>query len=186
MSRFAIHDTALQGLRIVERERVSDGRGYLSRLFCAEELHAAGWTRPVAQVNHTHTAARGTLRGLHFQLPPYSEMKLVTCLAGEVWDVAVDIRRGSPTFLCWHAEHLSAENLRALLIPEGFAHGYQTLSADCDLLYFHTAAYHPGSEGALNPTDPRLGISWPLEITEISDRDRTHPLLTADYQGIAE
>jgi dTDP-4-dehydrorhamnose 3,5-epimerase len=110
----------------------------------------------------------------------------VSCLAGEVWDVAVDIRRGSPTFLRWHAEHLSAENLRALLIPQGFAHGYQALSADCQLIYIHSAPYRQVAQGALNPTDPRLGISWPLDITVISERDRLHTFLTPDYQGVAE
>jgi dTDP-4-dehydrorhamnose 3,5-epimerase len=186
VNRFDIQNTALRGLRIIERKRVHDERGFLSRLFCADELAAAGWRAPVAQINHTHTVQRGTVRGLHFQSPPHAEAKIVSCLAGEVWDVAVDIRRGSPTFLRWHAEHLSAENLRALLIPQGFAHGYQALSADCQLIYVHSAPYSQVAQGALNPTDPRLAISWPLEITAISERDRSHPLLTPDYQGVAE
>lgn len=186
MNRFEIHDTALRGLRIIERRRVLDERGFLSRLFCADELAAAGWCGPVAQINHTYTVRRGTVRGLHFQSPPHAEAKIVSCLAGEVWDVAVDIRRGSPTFLRWHAEHLSAENLRALFIPQGFAHGYQALSADCQLIYVHSAPYSQVAQGALNPTDSRLGIPWPLDITVISERDRSHRFLTPDYQGVAE
>ena len=117
---------------------MGDARGFLSRLFCAEELRAAGWTGPIAQINHTHTARKGTVRGMHFQYPPHAEMKLVSCLRGEVWDVAVDIRAGSQTFLRWHAEILSADNGRALLIPQGFAHGFQALTRRCrtDLLPF--------------------------------------------------
>ena len=119
MSRFTISDLSLAGLKLITRQRLGDSRGFLSRLFCAEELAAAGWVKPVAQINHTYTAIRGTLRGMHFQRPPHAEMKLVSCLRGEVWDVAVDVRPGSPTFLCWHAERLSANNGQALLIPEG-------------------------------------------------------------------
>ena len=125
MKRLAIADLPLAGLKRIERQRLGDARGFLSRLFCAEELAAAGWSKPIAQINQTFTAKRGTVRGLHFQYPPHAEMKLVSCLRGEVWDVAVDVRAGSKTFLRWHAERLSADNGCALLIPEGFAHGFQ-------------------------------------------------------------
>ena len=111
-------------------------------------------------------------------------MKLVTCLRGAVWDVAVDLRTGSPTFLAWHGETLSAENHRALLIPPGFAHGFQTLTDEAELLYCHSAAYSPGAEGALNLLDPRLAIDWPRPIGEISERDRDHPRLSADFEGL--
>src|SRR5688572_576921 len=102
MSRLQIESTPISGLRVVVRSRIGDSRGFLSRLFSAEDLEAAGWRKPVAQINHTYTAAVGTVRGMHFQNPPHAEMKLVTCLRGEVWDVAVDLRPGSPTFLKWH------------------------------------------------------------------------------------
>ena len=121
---------------------------------------------------------------MHFQLPPHAETKLVSCLRGEIFDVAVDLRKNSPTFLQCHGEVLSESNHRSLLIPEGFAHGFQALSDDCELIYLHTAAYEASAEGALNAIDQRLAIAWPMVITEISDRDRRHPMLAADFEGI--
>lgn len=184
MSRFTVTDLPLAGLKRVQRQRLGDSRGFLARLFCAEELAATGWTKPMAQINHTYTAKQGTVRGMHFQHPPHAEMKLVSCIRGEVWDVAVDLRCGSPTFLHWHAERLSTENGCALLISEGFAHGFQALTEDVELLYCHSAAYAAQAEGGLNPTDPHLGIRWPLAITELSTRDAGHPLITPNFEGI--
>ena len=184
MSRFTFADLPLAGLKRVQRQRLGDNRGFLARLFCAEELAAAGWTQPIAQINHTFTAKQGTVRCMHFQRPPHAEMKLVSCIRGGVWDVAVDLRVGSPTFLHWHAERLSAENGCALLIPEGFAHGFQALTDDVELLYCHSAAYAAQAEGGLNPTDPRLDIRWPMAVTDLSVRDTGHPLITADFEGV--
>lgn len=184
MSRFTVTDLPLQGLKLVERQRAGDSRGYLSRIFCADDLAMAGWHKPVAQINQTLTQLRGTVRGLHFQMPPDAEMKLVTCIKGSVWDVAVDLRKGSPTFLTWHAQELSAENCHALLIPEGFAHGFQTLEDECELLYLHSAAYAADAEAALNAKDPALAIGWPLSITEMSGRDKNHPMLDANFTGL--
>lgn len=183
MSRFTIFDTPINDLKLVERQHLGDSRGYLSRLFCAEELAAVGWQKPVVQINQTFTQKRGTIRGMHYQHPSNAEMKLVTCLSGVIWDVAVDLRARSPTFLQWHAEELSAANHRAMLIPEGFAHGFQTLSDDCELIYLHTAAYTPEVEAGLNPNDPMLSISWPLVITNISSRDTQHPMLDHQFKG---
>ena len=109
---------------------------------------------------------------------------MVSCLRGEVFDVAVDLRAGSPTFLRWHGEVLSAGNQRSLLIPRGFAHGFQALTDDCELLYLHSAAYAPGAEGAASALDPALAIRWPLDITDMSERDRGHPMLEPDFKGI--
>lgn len=184
MSRFTITDLPLAGLKLVGRQRLGDSRGFLARLFCAEELAVIGWLQPIAQINHTFTARRGTVRGMHFQLPPHAEMKLVTCMQGEVWDVAVDLRAGSPTFLHWHAERLSANNGRALLIPEGFAHGFQALTDGVELLYCHSAAYTQSAEGGVNPQDERLSITWPLAITELSARDAAHPMLEDGFEGV--
>jgi dTDP-4-dehydrorhamnose 3,5-epimerase len=184
MSRFEIVDLPLHGLKRIERAPVADARGFLARLFSAEDLALAGWTGPVAQINHSRTVRAGTVRGLHFQRPPLAEMKLVTCLSGAVWDVAVDLRAGSPTFLSWHGEILSAENNRALLIPEGFAHGFQALIANTELIYCHSAPFAPDAEGALNPLDPELAIAWPQPITDMSERDRGHPPLGAGFEGI--
>lgn len=184
MSRFTVTDLPFAGLKLVERQNLGDSRGFLSRMFCAEELATAGWIKPIAQINLTMTARKGTLRGMHFQQPPHSEMKLVNCIRGAVFDVAVDLRAGSPTFLKWHAEELSEGNRRSLLIPEGFAHGFQALTDDCELLYLHSVPYAPGSEGALNSQDPTLHINWPLAVTEMSERDRNHPYLTEQFTGL--
>jgi dTDP-4-dehydrorhamnose 3,5-epimerase len=185
MSRFAITDLPLAGLKLVERQRLGDSRGFLSRFFCAEELAAAGWRKPIAQINQTYTGMRGTVRGMHWQHPPHAEMKLVSCIRGEVWDVAVDVRAGSPTFLQWHAQCLSAAYGQALLIPEGFAHGFQTLTADVELLYCHSAAYNARAEVGLNPQDARLAINWPLPITELSARDADHALIKSGFEGVS-
>ena len=174
----------LAGLQLVERTCIGDARGFLSRLFCARELAGAEWTSCIAQVNHSLTAKRATVRGMHFQRPPHAEMKLVSCIRGEVWDVAVDVRAGSPTFLKWHSERLSADNGRAMLIPQGFAHGFQTLTDDAELLYCHSAEYCPAAEAGLNPRDPRLGIDWPLVITELSSRDSAHPWVDDGFEGV--
>lgn len=184
MSRFTATETGIQGLRVVQRERLGDARGFLSRLFCAEELAIIGWHKPISQINHTWTQTQGTVRGLHFQRPPHAEMKLVTCLRGAVWDVGLDLRAGSPSFLQWHAVELSATNGCALLIPEGFAHGFQALTNDCELLYLHTAPYSAHAEGGLLATDPALAITWPLPISMQSERDRTHARLTTQFTGL--
>lgn len=184
MSRFTISNTPLADLKIVERQQMGDERGFLARLFCAEELAAAGWTQPIAQINHTSTQQKGSVRGLHFQHPPHAEMKLVSCLRGAIWDVAVDLRAGSPTFLQWHAEELSAANCRALLIPEGFAHGFQTLCDGCELLYLHSKAYTPAAEAGLHARDPALAIGWPMAITGFSIRDDQHPMLGPLFEGV--
>jgi dTDP-4-dehydrorhamnose 3,5-epimerase len=184
MSRFTVADLPLSGLKRLTRVPMGDKRGALTRLFCTEELPAVGWRKPISQINHTYTARRGTVRGLHYQLPPHAEMKLVSCLKGKIWDVAVDLREGSPTFLQWHAEHLSEENHHALLIPEGFGHGFQALSDDVELLYLHSAAYSAIAERGIHPTDSAIGINWPLPISELSNRDATHPHVDMHFKGL--
>jgi dTDP-4-dehydrorhamnose 3,5-epimerase len=183
--RFEISETPLDGVKVLHRKVLGDERGFLERLFCARELRALMSDRTIKQINRTLTSRRGTVRGMHFQRPPHSETKFVTCLRGKVFDVAVDLRRGSPTFLKWHAEVLTASDPSTLFIPEGFAHGFQALSDDSELLYFHTAYYEPGAEGAINVRDPLLAIRWPEEITELSSRDARHPMLGSDFEGIA-
>jgi dTDP-4-dehydrorhamnose 3,5-epimerase len=183
-ARFGSIDTPIQGLRVIERRPVGDERGNLERLFCAEELHDFFAGRSIVQINHTHTVKSGTVRGMHYQRPPYAEMKMVSCVRGEVFDVAVDLRKGSPTFLRWHAELLRPDNHKALLIPEGFAHGFQALTDDCELLYFHTAAYHRAAEGGLHSQDPALAIRWPKAVSGLSARDAAHPLLDGSFRGL--
>jgi dTDP-4-dehydrorhamnose 3,5-epimerase len=187
MSRFTVTHAPLPGLCVVERQTIVDARGSFVRLFCSEELASTGWTQPVAQINHAYTRGLGTVRGLHYQQAPHAEMKLVSCVRGEVWDVAVDLRPNSPSYLKWHAERLSADNQRAFLIPQGFAHGFQVQTAEAELLYCHSAPYVSGSDRGLNPLDPRLAVSWPLPVVNLSDKDRTRPLLEdlgADFQGV--
>ncbi len=184
VSRFEFIRTPLEGLTVVERRLIEDHRGFLARFYCAGEFAEAGVRKPIAQINHTLTRQRGTVRGMHFQRPPHAEMKIVSCLRGSICDVVVDVRRGSPTFLQWHGEVLSAENRRALVVPEGMAHGFQALSDDCEILYLVTAAYAPDAEGGLLPTDPRLDIRWPLPITDLSERDRKHPVIALAFEGV--
>lgn len=179
-----IRPLPLQGLRLIEQEPFVDERGRFSRLYCRETLVSAGIAKPIAQVNQSVSHATGCLRGLHFQFPPACETKIVTCLAGAVFDVAVDLRRGSSTFLHWHAETLSAENMRILVIPEGFAHGFQTLGPNCQLLYLCTAAYAKEYEGRLRFNDPAIGIHWPLPVADISELDRTAPDLAPSFIGV--
>lgn len=174
----------IAGLAVVETTARADHRGAFMRLFCQQELAPVLGARQIVQINHSRTSQVGAVRGLHFQYPPHAEMKLVRCLRGRVWDVAVDLRAGSPTFLQWHAEELSAGNARMMVIPEGCAHGFQVLEADSELLYLHTAFYTPDVEGAVRYDDPRLDIHWPKSITDLSERDRSHPLLSADFAGI--
>ena len=184
MSRFEVSEMPLAGVKCVVRQCMGDPRGFLSRLFCADELTAATWTWPVAQINHSYTARAGTVRGMHYQHPPHAEAKLVICLRGRVWDVSVDLRAGSPTFLRWCAQELSADNCTALLIPPGCAHGFQTLSEDVELLYVHSVPYVPAADAGLNPQDPRLGIRWPLPVSTISDKDANPPMLGSDFEGL--
>ena len=184
-ARFDVEETAIPGVLVLTRRRFADDRGYLSRLFCAEELEEIGWRGPVAQINETGTCLAGTVRGMHFQRPPFAEMKLITCVAGAILDVAVDLRRDSPTFLRHVGVELSADNVRSLLIPEGCAHGFQALSGDVRMIYAHSAPYRSEAEGGLHPQDPGLGIVWPLPVVNLSPRDFSHPFLSPGHEGFA-
>lgn len=178
-----IISTPIAGVMLLETTAHKDVRGEFSRLYCDRELASIA-PKPILQINHSITYAVGAVRGLHYQRPPHAEMKFVRCVRGRVWDVAVDLRAGSPTFLQWHAVELSPESGHTLVIPEGCAHGFQTLESDCELLYLHTAHYHPEVEAGVAYNDPALNISWPMAVTEISARDAAHPLLTGAFQGI--
>lgn len=179
-----INATSIPGVMIVETNRHTDSRGSFGRLYCERELAAVIGNRRIVQINHSRTATVGAIRGMHFQRPPHAEMKMVRCLKGRVWDVAVDLRADSPTFLKWHAEELTPENTRMLVVPEGCAHGFQVIEPNSELLYLHTAYYTPAAEGGIRHDDPRLAITWPLPVTDISQRDNSHPLLNPDFHGI--
>ena len=185
MSRFFSAELPISGLRILERQPMNDERGFFSRIFCADELATSGWHSPIVQINYSYTRKKGVVRGLHFQRSPHAEMKLVSVISGELWDVAVDLREDSKTYLQWHAEILSAENNRAMLIPEGFAHGYQSLTDVVEILYCHSAAYNPEAEYGLNPTDVKLGIDWPLTISDLSEKDRNYPSIDDEFLGFS-
>lgn len=182
--RFSFIDTKLSGLMRIDRKPISDDRGFFCRLYCMEEISDIGFVKPIVQINHTLTKQKGSIRGMHFQYPPHTETKVVMCLEGEIFDVAVDVRKGSPTFLQWHSEILSAHNGSGLYIPDGFAHGFQTLTDNCQLLYLHSNFYMPNTEGGLNPLDPLLNIAWPDRVTTISDRDRAHPSTDSNFGGL--
>jgi dTDP-4-dehydrorhamnose 3,5-epimerase len=182
--RFLCTPLAIPGVVAIERSPIGDLRGSFSRLYCSEELSHAGWTWPVAQINHSFTAKAGTVRGLHFQQSPHSEAKLVTCLKGRIWDVAVDLRRGSPTFLQWCACELSGDNNTALLVPPGCAHGFQSLGDDVELLYLHSSPFVEAADAGLNPRDPLIKVDWPTQISFVSEKDSCRPMLDSDYQGL--
>lgn len=177
--------SALAGVSVVETVPISDHRGAFSRWYCDQELATIIGGRRIVQINHSLTCTVGAVRGLHFQFPPHAEMKLVRCLKGRIWDVALDLRADSPTFLQWHGEELTPSNARMLVIPEGCAHGFQVLEANSELLYLHTAFYRREAEGGVRYDDPRLGIVWPLPVLDLSERDRSHPPIAHDFVGIA-
>lgn len=183
-ARFEVSDTPLAGLKILRRKRLGDDRGHLTRLFDAEDLSEIGWPGGVAQVNETGTAARGTVRGLHYQNPPFAEAKLITVTQGAVLDIAVDIRRGSPTFLRHHAVELAAGSALSYLLPQGFAHGYQALTSDVRMIYVHSAPYRAEAEAGINVTDARLAIAWPLAIENLSRRDEGFAMLSDTFEGV--
>lgn len=176
--------TPIEGLWQIETAPHRDERGSLTRLFCAEAFEHVSPGLRFVQVNHSVTLGRGTIRGLHFQRAPAAEWKLIRCLRGRVFDVTVDLRDGSATFGRWNAVELSQENQREILIPPGCAHGFQTLSADCELLYQHSEPYTPGCEDGVRHDDPRLAIHWPEPEVGMSPRDRGFRLMTSDFEGV--
>lgn len=184
MKRPRIHMTPINGLLVLERTRHQDDRGSLDRIF---DLEAAGdylHEPVVAQVNHSVTSQRGTVRGMHYQCPPHPEFKIVTCLKGKVFDVAVDVRKGSPTFLQWHGEVLTHGGGRSIVLPPGLAHGFQALDDNCELIYIHGGPYRPEAEAGLRPDDPAIGIGWPEPVAMVSDRDSMHPLVSENWSGV--
>jgi dTDP-4-dehydrorhamnose 3,5-epimerase len=184
-ARFEILDTPLGGLKVLIGTVAADERGSLERLFDRTELADVIRDRNLVQINRTATRLRGTVRGMHYQRPPEAELKIISCLKGHVFDVAVDLRQGSSTFLRWHGELLGEGDHRSLVIPEGFAHGYQSLADGSELLYLHTATHQPSMEDGVNPLDPRLAIVWPEVITQMSARDGGWPMWTDEDRGLA-
>jgi dTDP-4-dehydrorhamnose 3,5-epimerase len=183
-AKLKVHPTPIAGVVVIETTPFIDHRGSFARFFCQRELQPILRGRCIAQINHSRTAARGALRGLHYQRPPHADMKLVRCIKGAVWDVVVDLRAGSPTFLQWSAHELTPENTRMLVIPEGCAQGFQALEPDSEMLYLHTGFYAPEADSGFLHDDPRLAIAWPLPPVNLSLRDLDYPAIDPAFPGI--
>ena len=168
-------ETKIQGAHVIDLERRTDSRGCFARAWCQREFDAHGLNARLAQVNVSTNVTQGTLRGMHYQSPPHREAKVVSCTRGAMYDVAIDLRPESPSYMQWVAAELTAENRRMLFIPEGCAHGFQTLLDDTELLYFMSDFYSPGHSLGVRYDDPAFGISWPLPVTCISEADRAWP-----------
>ena len=177
--------TAIDGVFIVEAEKIEDNRGFFSRAYCQNEMlenTGDGW-QPI-QINHSGTKAKGSIRGMHYQTAPAAEVKFVRCIKGSIFDVAVDLRIGSPTFLQHVSVELTPENGKALLVPRGCAHGFQTLEDYSDIFYLNSTLYAKEYEGGIRFDDPALEINWPLAATVVSERDKAFALLKPDFKGI--
>lgn len=184
MGSMTIETTPLVGLYEVRGAAIGDARGRFTRLFCQQELAPIRAGLHFRQINLSETRGLGTVRGMHYQLPPAAEAKFIRCLRGRVFDVAVDLRAGSPTFLQWHATELADDNDRAVFIPEGCAHGFQALTDEVQLLYMHTAPWTPVCEAGVRHDDPRLAITWPRPAAMLSDRDRGYSLIDDWFAGV--
>ena len=174
------HETKLAGAYIVELDRRADLRGFFARSFCAAELKEHGVDFTPAQANISHSNLKGTLRGMHYQGAPVSETKFIRCIRGAVWDVIIDMRPDSPTYRQHLGVELSADNGRAIYVPDNFAHGNQALTDAAELFYLMGGAYTPGFERAVRYDDPAIGIEWPLPVTVIDQKDQSWPLLDSE------
>ena len=179
------HTTTLEGAYTIDLEKRGDDRGFFARFFCANEFAETGLVSAFVQVNNSLTGKKGTLRGLHYQLPPAAEVKVVRCIRGALWDVIVDIREGSPTFGHWYGAELTAENRRMMYVPKGFAHAFITLEDNTEALYLVSEFYSPENERGVRWNDPKVGIEWPIEPSEISEKDGKWPDLDPEFHGFA-
>lgn len=177
-------ETKLKGAFIIKLEPNFDLRGSFTRLYCKKEIKKISHFKEILQINHSVNLKKGTLRGLHYQIQPGNEIKIIRCLRGKVFDVIVDLRKNSDTFLKWFGLELSEENMQMIYIPEGFAHGFQTLVDNCELLYLHTAYYSAAYERGLRYNDSKLGIKWPIKKSVISEKDKDYPLLNECFGGL--
>lgn len=177
-------DTNIKDLYIIEPEPFIDHRGKFYRVFCENELNKIGHSKRIVNVNSSTTLKKGSIRGMHFQYPPKAEIKIVKCVSGSIFDVAVDLRKNSPTYLQWHGEILSKENLKMLYVPEGFGHGFQALEDDVEIIYFVTEFYSPENEGGVRYNDPKVNVKWPLEVVDISEKDGKIPLIDDNFKAM--
>lgn len=173
------HLTTLKDAVLIDLERRGDERGFFARTFCVDEFAAQGLPTEFVQQNMSFSAARGTLRGMHFQSAPHGEDKLIRCVRGGIVDIIVDLRPDSPSYKAWEGFELTEENKRMLLVPKGFAHGFQSITDNVEVTYLSSAKYAPAAERGVRWNDPAFGITWPLEPTEVSEKDRSWP----DFAG---
>ena len=178
------YPTPISDLFLAELKPYKDDRGFFTRTYCSSDLELVNIFKPITQINHSLSLKVGTVRGMHFQLPPHAEVKMVSCLKGRIFDVAVDIRQGSPTFLQWFGEYLSPDNFKMMVIPEGFAHGFQVIEPNSEILYFHTESYTPEFESGILYDDRSISIKWPLRVDEISERDQNHAQINEHFTGV--
>lgn len=176
--------TTLPGSFLIDITLIKDDRGWFARTYCKDQFLQIGHHKEWVQLNHSYTNKKGTIRGMHYQQDRYKEVKLIRCIAGVVYDVIIDLRKDSKTFLKWFGAQLSAENKKMMYIPEGFAHGFQALADNSELIYHHSEVYTPVAEGGIRFNEPAINIQWPLAITEFSERDANHPLLNKNFKGI--
>jgi dTDP-4-dehydrorhamnose 3,5-epimerase len=175
------NETVLKSAYTIDLDKREDERGFFARLFCINEFDVEGMDRNVVQINNSLSKDKGTLRGIHYQLNPKAETKIVRCIKGSLWDVIVDLRPDSPTFLQWFGETLSAENRRMMFVPKGFGHGFITLEPDTEVIYLVTEFYSPEHERGLRWNDPNIGIEWPIEPVIISEKDMNHKNFDINY-----
>lgn len=168
-------ETKLKGAFIIDIERLEDDRGFFARAWCKNEMETHGCSADLKQANLSLSSKKGTLRGMHYQVSPYEESKLVRCTRGALYDVIVDLRKDSPTYKEWIGVELTADNRRMLYVPEGFGHGFVTLEDDTEAFYLVTEFYTPGAEQGIRYNDPALGIEWPVDIEVISEKDASWP-----------
>ncbi|MGE3910871.1 MAG: dTDP-4-dehydrorhamnose 3,5-epimerase [Chloroflexota bacterium] len=173
-----ISETPLRDAYVIDIAKIEDQRGFFARIFCTEEMEAFGMQTGIVQMNLSHNLRKGVVRGMHYQIEPAPEAKLMRCIRGAIYDVIIDMRPASPTYLQWFGVELTAENRRALYVPPMFAHGYQALTDGAEVIYPTTGVYTPACERGVRHDDPAIGIGWPIPPTEISEKDRTWPLIS--------
>ena len=177
-------ETSLSGAFVIEPSPVGDDRGSFARVFCSRTFEEAGLVGKFVQTNHAKTITAGTIRGLHYQIQPHAEVKLLRCTRGKIYDVIVDVRQGSPTFLHWHGQQLTESNGTMIYVPQGFAHGYQALTDGAEVTYQSSCEYSPESERRVRFDDPRVGIKWKHELCEVSPKDAATEYLLECFSGI--
>jgi dTDP-4-dehydrorhamnose 3,5-epimerase len=176
--------TKIKDLYIAKLESKNDSRGFFTRSYCKKELEKTGIIKSIKQANHSMTSKVGSIRGMHYQNPPYAENKIIRCIAGEIFDVVIDLRKNSETFLQWHGEYLKSNDFKMMIVPEGFAHGFQVIKENSEIIYLSTESYNPKAESGILFNDKSINIKWPLKVTDISKRDMKFNAISKNFRGI--